>query len=136
MISKSRDNLIALSCVRRLRVELLEAEKEDLDLVEILDGPDGLESRLHDRRNILAEAEAQPDATAETITAALLDELRKVRASGQSASLAIQRGWCRQRRSTSLGSSPFLRAPTTPYSIRAPTTPYSVRSPRPSAAST
>ena len=86
MISKSRDNLIALSCVRRLRVELLEAEKEDLDLVEILDGPDGLESRLHDRRNILAEAEAQPDATAETITAALLDELRKVRASGQSAS--------------------------------------------------
>ena len=87
VISKSRDNLTALSCVRRLRVELLEAEKEDLDLVEILDGPDGLESRLHDRRNILAEAEAQPDATAETITAALLDELRKIRASGQSAPL-------------------------------------------------
>ena len=87
MISKSRDNLTALSCVRRLRVELLETEKKDLDLVEILDGPDGFESRLHDRRNILAEAEAQPNATAETITAALLDELRKIRASGQSAPL-------------------------------------------------
>ena len=87
VISKSRDNLTALSCVRRLRVELLETEKKDLDLVEILDGPDGFESRLHDRRNILAEAEAQPDATAETITAALLDELRKIRASGQSAPL-------------------------------------------------
>ena len=87
VISKSRDNLTALSCVRRLRVELLETEKKDLDLVEILDGPDGFESRLHDRRNILAEAEAQPNATAETITAALLDELRKIRASGQSAPL-------------------------------------------------
>ena len=87
MISKSRDNLTALSCVRRLRVELLETEKKDLDLVEILDGPDGFESRLHDRRNILAEAEAQPNATAETITAALLDELRKIRASCQSAPL-------------------------------------------------
>lgn len=87
VISKSRDNLTALSCVRRLRVELLETEKKDLDLVEILDGPDGFERRLHDRRNILAEAEAQPNATAETITAALLDELRKIRASGQGALL-------------------------------------------------
>lgn len=85
VISKSRDNLTALSCVRRLRVELLEAEKKDLDLVEILDGPDGFERRLQDRRNILAEAEAKAGATAETITAALLDELRKLRASGQSA---------------------------------------------------
>jgi len=87
VILKSRDNLTALSCVRRLRVELLEVEKKDLDLVEVLDGPDGLERRLHDRRNILTEAEAQPGATAETITAALLDELRKIRSSGPSASL-------------------------------------------------
>ena len=87
VILKSRDNLTALSCVRRLRVELLEVEKKDLDLVEVLDGPDGLERRLHDRRDILTEAEAQPGATAETITAALLDELREIRSSGPSASL-------------------------------------------------
>ena len=87
VISQSRDNLTALSCVRRLRVELLETEKKDLDLVEILDGPDGFERRLHERRNILSEAEGQPNATAETITAALLDELRKIRASGQGAPL-------------------------------------------------
>ena len=86
VILKSRDNLTALSCVRRLRVELLEIEKKDLDLVEVLDGPDGLERRLHDRRDILTEAEAQPGATAETITAALLDELREIRSSGPSAS--------------------------------------------------
>ena len=86
MILKSRDNLTALSCVRRLRVELLEIEKKDLDLVEVLDGPDGLECRLHDRRDILTEAEAQPGATSETITAALLDELREIRSSGPSAS--------------------------------------------------
>ena len=86
MILKSRDNLTALSCVRRLRVELLEVEKKDLDLVEVLDGPDGLECRLHDRRDILTEAEAQPGATSETITAALLDELREIRSSGPSAS--------------------------------------------------
>ena len=36
VISKSRDNLTAPSCVRQLRVELLETEKKDLDLVEIL----------------------------------------------------------------------------------------------------
>ena len=60
VISRSRDNLTALSCVRRLRVELLEVEKKDLDLIEILDGPDGFERRLQDRRNILAEAEGQP----------------------------------------------------------------------------
>ena len=87
VISRSRDNLTALSCVRRLRVELLEVEKKDLDLIEILDGPDGFERRLQDRRNILAEAEGQPGATAETITAALLDELRKIRSSGQHAPL-------------------------------------------------
>ena len=87
VILKSRDNLTALSCVRRLRVELLEIEKKDLDLVEVLDGPDGLERRLHDRRDILTEAEAQPGATSETITAALLDELREIRSSGPSASL-------------------------------------------------
>ena len=83
MILKSRDNLTALSCVRRLRAELLEIEKKDLDLVEVLDGPDGLECRLHDRRDILTEAEAQPGATSETITAALLDELREIRSSGE-----------------------------------------------------
>ena len=60
MISKSRDNLTALSCIRRLRVELLESEKRDLDLIEVLDGPDGFERRLYDRRNILAEAEGKP----------------------------------------------------------------------------
>ena len=86
VILKSRDNLTALSCVRRLRVELLEIVKKDLDLVEVLDGPDGLECRLHDRRDILTEAEAQPGATSETITAALLDELREIRSSGPSAS--------------------------------------------------
>ena len=77
MISKSRDNLQALSCIRRLRVELLEPEKRDLDLIEVLDGPDGFERRLYDRRNILAEAEGKPGATAESITAALLDEPRR-----------------------------------------------------------
>ena len=82
VISKSRDNQTALSCIRRLRVELLETEKKDLDLVEVLDGPDGFERRLYDRRNILAEAEGKTGATAESITAALLDELRKLRASG------------------------------------------------------
>ena len=87
VISRSRDNLTALSCVRRLRVELLEVEKKDLDLIEILDGPDGFERRLQDRRNILTEAEGQPGATSETITAALLDELRKIRSSGQHAPL-------------------------------------------------
>jgi hypothetical protein len=32
VILKSRDNLTALSCVRRLRVELLEVEKKDLSI--------------------------------------------------------------------------------------------------------
>ena len=117
VILKSRDNLTALSCVRRLRVELLEVEKKDLDLVEVLDGPDGLERRLHDRRNILTEAEAQPGATAETITAALLDELRKIRSSGP-APRCHPWATAHQRRSTSPGSSRFLRAPTTPPFVR------------------
>ena len=83
VLSKSRDNSTALSCVRRLRVELMDTRQKDLDLVEILDGPDGLEQCLHDRRNILTEAEAQPSASAESITAALLEELRKIRDSGK-----------------------------------------------------
>ena len=84
IITKSRDNATTLSCIRRLRVELLGAEKRDLDLIEVLDGPDGLESCLFNRRNILAEAEGKPGATAESIVAALLEELHKIRASGQS----------------------------------------------------
>ena len=70
MLNLSRDAFTAHSCIRRLRVELLEPEKKDLDLIEILDGPDGFEQRLHDRRSILTEAESQQGATAETVTAA------------------------------------------------------------------
>ena len=92
MISKSPDNLTTLDCLRRLRVELLEHEKEYLDLAEVLDGPDGLERRLRGLRDILVGAEAQPHATADTITAALIDELRKVRASAQSSSLPSSAG--------------------------------------------
>ena len=85
MLNLSRDAFTAHSCIRRLRVELLEPEKKDLDLIEILDGPDGFEQRLQDRRSILTEAEAKQNATAESVTAALLEELRKIRASGKSA---------------------------------------------------
>ena len=85
MLTLSRDAFTAHSCIRRLRVELLEPEKKDLDLIEILDGPDGFEQRLQDRRSILTEAEAKQNATAESVTAALLEELRKIRASGKSA---------------------------------------------------
>ena len=45
MLNLSRDAFTAHSCIRRLRVELLEPEKKDLDLIEILDGPDGFDPR-------------------------------------------------------------------------------------------
>ena len=85
ILLQSRDNHSAHSCIRRLRAGLLDSDKRDLDLIEVLDGPEGLESRLSDRRNILSEAEGAPGANAETITAALLEELHKLRASGQGA---------------------------------------------------
>ena len=85
ILLQSRDNHSAHSCVRRLRAGLLDSDKRDLDLIEVLDGPEGLESRLGDRRNILNEAEAAPGANAESITATLLEELHKLRASGQGA---------------------------------------------------
>ena len=85
MLTLSRDASTARSCILQLRVELLEPGKRDLDLIEILDGPNGLEQWLQGHRSILAEAEAKQDANAESVIAALLGELHKTRAGGQSA---------------------------------------------------
>ena len=66
--------------MRRLRLQLLDKELESLNLVEVIDS---FEAQLGDRRNVLAEAEAHAGSTADSITTALLDELRNIRSSGE-----------------------------------------------------
>ena len=82
ILGKSRDGAEAYGCMRRLRLQLLDKELESLNLVEVIDS---FEARLGDRRNVLAEAEAHAGSTADSITTALLDELRNIRSSGEGA---------------------------------------------------
>ena len=86
MISKSRDNIDTLGCLCLLRLELIEPEKEYIDLAEVLDGPEGLELRLRGLDRLLVRAEARLGATADSITSDLIDELRKAQASAPSSS--------------------------------------------------
>ena len=70
---------VAAGIVRRLRVAVLPAEKQNLDLAEVATD---LENLLNDRWLTLTEAENQANSNAETIAAVLLDELAKIRAAG------------------------------------------------------
>ena len=79
ILNKSRDATEAYGCIRRLRLQLLDKEVESLTLVEVIDS---FEERLSDRRHVLTEAEAKAGSTADSITTALLDELRNIRTSG------------------------------------------------------
>ena len=76
ILELSRDFREAYAAVRRLRVELLSPDTAPLDLVDVADE---LESKLKDRIDLLTEAEAEPHATGATITAALIEELARIR---------------------------------------------------------
>ena len=71
---KSRDAANLLDCLRRLHAKALGADKQNLDLCEVIDGPGGLESFLRTRLDLLAALEREPGVTADDIVAALLAE--------------------------------------------------------------
>ena len=74
LASKSQGVATLLDCLRRLHAEALGADKQGLDLCEVIDGPGGLESYLQVHRDSLMVLEREPGVTAEDIVAALLDE--------------------------------------------------------------
>ena len=74
MASKSQGAANVLDSLRQLHAKALGADKQNLDLCEVLDGPGGLESYLRARRDSLAVLEREPGVTAEDIVAALLDK--------------------------------------------------------------
>ena len=74
LASKSRDAANLLDCLRRLHAKALGADKQNLDLYEVIDGPGGLESFLQTRLDSLTALEREPGVTADDIVAALLAE--------------------------------------------------------------